>query len=578
MNMEWSVSGYQDIRELGSGGSGRVALALHEETGTPVAIKYLAPALSQDADYLQKFRAEARLLDGLESPYVVRLYEYVEEPGGAAIVMELVDGIALRALLREAGATTPEAALVVLKGSLLGLAAAHRVGVVHRDYKPENVLVSADGSSKLVDFGIAVRSGHRLEKGKGAIAGTPPYMSPEQWAGRPASPASDVYAATATFFECLTGARPYPGTTLIELAVQHTTAPIPAEETPEPVRPLILRGLAKDAEERPAGAAAFVEELEAVAGAAYGPDWERRGQADLLALAALLPLLFPSAGGIPGSTTSLATTVLGPPVIPPPAPGRRRPVPRKVALSAGIGGVVLLGAMGVAAVGPAGGSVPVAVSTYAATAAPGTAGPSTAASTTSPSSAAPSTGASASPSTSPSPNPATASAPPAATPTKPGATPAPGSPTPSPAGGTPSAGPPAALTVPSVLGLSAAAAEQRLTGAGFARARISVDATACTGPQGVYAQSPAGGSQGTAATAISLSAMAPDCRAYLNETGANPVTARQALRARGFTNVAISPASCNYGYYPVSSQSPAYYGQYLSGGTPIVLRSLCVPG
>ena len=136
---------------------------------------------------------------------MIRLYEYVESPSGAAIIMELVDGISLREILRHQGATTAEAALVVLQGSLLGLAAAHQRGVVHRDYKPENVLVNGDGDSKLTDFGIAARAGDSP-----VAAGTLVYAPPEQFGGSPASPAGDVYAATATFYECLAG-RPSPG-------------------------------------------------------------------------------------------------------------------------------------------------------------------------------------------------------------------------------------------------------------------------------------------------------------------------------------------------------------------------------
>ncbi|MEU3253140.1 serine/threonine-protein kinase [Streptomyces sp. NPDC006997] len=302
----WAVPGYAESGELGSGASGRVVLAVHEETDLPVAVKYLSESLRTRPGFVHGFRAEARLLGGLDSPYVARLFEYVESTHGAAIVMELVDGVSLRTLLRREGPLGPEAALTVLKGSLLGLADAHRVGVVHRDYKPENVLVAPDGSSRLVDFGIAVDAGT-----SSGVAGTPAYMAPEQWTGAPASPAADVYAATATFFECLTGHKPYPGDNLAELALQHVDAPVPADEAPEPVRDLVRRGLAKDPAGRPARADDFVRELETVAGGAYGPDWEDRGRGRLAALVALVPLLLPSGRGeAPRTTTDTARTVL----------------------------------------------------------------------------------------------------------------------------------------------------------------------------------------------------------------------------------------------------------------------------
>ncbi|KOG11822.1 serine/threonine-protein kinase, partial [Streptomyces viridochromogenes] len=315
----WVIPGYTESRELGAGAGGRVVLATHDATGVPVAVKYLGERLRSDEAFVRGFRSEARLLGTLDTPYVVGFYEYVEAPQGAAIVMELVDGVALRALLAREGSTGPEAALVVLKGSLLGLAAAHRAGVVHRDYKPENVLVAADGSSKLVDFGIATGRDSRP-----GIAGTPAYMAPEQWNGAPASPAADVYAATATFFECLTGRKPFAGDNFAELALQHLEAPVPDGQAPEPLRPLIRRGLAKAPHERPENADAFVSELESVATAAYGPDWEERGRGRLAALAALLPLLFPSSGGTAQGTTALATSTF----TPPPTPRPRRLLPR----------------------------------------------------------------------------------------------------------------------------------------------------------------------------------------------------------------------------------------------------------
>ena len=124
-------------------------------------------------------RGEADLLRSLDVPYVVRLFDYVEAPGeGAAIIMELVDGISLHEMISRRGATGAEAALVVLKGSLLGLASAHALGIVHRDYKPENVLVDGEGNSKLSDFGVAVKEGRAVPS-----AGTPLYMAPEQWDG-----------------------------------------------------------------------------------------------------------------------------------------------------------------------------------------------------------------------------------------------------------------------------------------------------------------------------------------------------------------------------------------------------------
>ncbi|MFJ9539728.1 serine/threonine-protein kinase [Streptomyces sp. NPDC101225] len=300
----WVVPGYTESLELGSGASGRVVSAVHGETGVPVAVKYLSDSLRTRPGFVHDFRAEARLLGGLRSLYVADLYEYVESPHGAAIVMELVDGVSLRTLLTRQGPLEPEAALAVLKGSLLGLADAHGVGVVHRDYKPENVLVGTDGSSKLVDFGIAVDAGTSA-----GVAGTPSYMAPEQWTGAPASSAADVYAATATFFECLTGHKPYSGDNLAELALRHVDAPVPADEVPAAVRELVRRGLAKEPRERPAQAEAFVRELEAVAGAAYGPEWEVRGRARLAALVALLALLLPSARS-PRTTTDTARTVL----------------------------------------------------------------------------------------------------------------------------------------------------------------------------------------------------------------------------------------------------------------------------
>ena len=301
----WAVPGYTEVRELGHGASARVVAATSNETGQQVAIKYLAPRLLRDPNFLARFREEVELLASIDVPHVVRLYDYVEEPGaGAALVMELVEGVSLHEMITRQGATSPESALVVLKGSLLGLAAAHQLGIVHGDYKPENVLVDATGNSKLTDFGVAVKAGERAP-----VGGTPLYMAPEQWNGEPATPASDIYAATAVFFECLTGQTPFSGR-LEQLAMQHQTGAIPVALVDQPLQALIERGLAKDPRDRPAHAVEFVAELNQVADRAYGEDWEERGGNELAKRAAALLLLL--LGGIAGAAGgSFAATLLG---------------------------------------------------------------------------------------------------------------------------------------------------------------------------------------------------------------------------------------------------------------------------
>src|SRR5215467_4102148 len=307
--MAWRLSDFTEIGRLGAGATGRVVSARHDDTGTVVAIKYLSDQLRETPGFIERFRGEARLLVDINSPHIARLYEYVETEAGAAIVMELVDGVSLFEMIRQCGATEPEAALYILRGSLLGLAAAHQAGVVHRDYKPENVLIDGTGTSKLVDFGIAARAGQQAP-----APGTPLYMSPEQWLGAAAGPRTDVYAATATFFECLTARPPFEATGgLVGLRRAHETMRIPLDAVPPQVRELVARGMSKDPRERPADAAAFLADLERVAAAGYGPDWAEIGKAKLVRVVAPLLLLL-GAGAAGKGTANAVTKFLGSPL------------------------------------------------------------------------------------------------------------------------------------------------------------------------------------------------------------------------------------------------------------------------
>lgn len=290
---EWSVPGYTEERLLGHGVSGRVVAAVNDAAGQRVAIKYLHENLVRDTESLGELRSEAERLVSLNAPHMVRVFDYVEQPGeGAAIVMELVDGVSLREMLARRGPLGTAAALVVLKDSLLALAAAHSHRLPHRDVKPDNVLIDARGWCTLTDFGVAVKTDKQMR-----APGTPEYMAPELWHGAPNVPATDIYAATAVLYESLTGKPPFTGRAG-RLRDHHESTPVPLDEFDPPLQDLIAWGLAKDPAARPRNAMSFVSELEARAAAAYGPYWEDEGRRELADREAkLLPLLEGGAGG-----------------------------------------------------------------------------------------------------------------------------------------------------------------------------------------------------------------------------------------------------------------------------------------
>ncbi|WP_157610031.1 serine/threonine-protein kinase [Spirillospora albida] len=277
----WTVPGFTHERELGTGALGRVVLAVDDQTSTKVAINYLHAGPAADEAFMAAYRAAARSLSHLEDPNVVDLFDFVEGADGAAIIMGRVDGVSLRRVLGVQRSTGPLAALSMFGGMLLGLAAAHGHGIVHGSLRPSSVFVDGQGNCLLSDFATAP-AGTEAQHG-------PQYAAPELWDGAPATVATDLYAATALFYECLTGRPPYTGR---NLAKQHREGPIPAEEVPGPLRTLVIEGLAKDPADRPKTAADLLGALEDAAVAAYGPSWEAQGRgrlAELSAQAAALP-------------------------------------------------------------------------------------------------------------------------------------------------------------------------------------------------------------------------------------------------------------------------------------------------
>jgi serine/threonine-protein kinase len=271
-----------DRYELGqliaSGGMGQVWRGTDVLLGRPVAVKVLRSEYTGDPTFLARFRAEAQHAASLSHPHIARVFDYGEvvtqdgsEETLAFLVMELVEGRPLSAVLREDGPLDPATTLTLLRQAGLALAEAHRVGMVHRDVKPGNILVRADGSVKITDFGIAWSAGSVPLTRTGQVIGTPQYLSPEQAEGRLASPASDVYALGLVGYECLAGHSAFDGDNAVTIALKQLREhpdPLPAT-LPGGLRALIDHALVKDPAARLRDGSAFVAALdEAAAGRA----------------------------------------------------------------------------------------------------------------------------------------------------------------------------------------------------------------------------------------------------------------------------------------------------------------------
>ncbi|MFN2462397.1 MAG: protein kinase [Candidatus Dormibacteria bacterium] len=302
---------YTVERVLGSGATGTVLLALDHQLDRPVAIKQLAPSLATDPAFLERFREEARTMARLDNDHCVRVFDFIEEPGEAALVTEYIDGASLRSIIDHAGPLTPEQSLGILKGALKGLGAAHELGIVHRDVKPENMLSDREGVSKLADFGQAVPRSAGPGAAGGIGGGTAAYMSPEQAAGGDVDPRSDLYSAGVVLFELLTGKVPFRGDNALAVMRRHINEHVPdgrtvKDDLPEPVALMLLHATAHDVDARPQSADELLAELETAAVAAYGEDWEKRSSHKKLVLAALAALGLLGAGAV-GAAAAGAT-------------------------------------------------------------------------------------------------------------------------------------------------------------------------------------------------------------------------------------------------------------------------------
>jgi len=246
---------YQIIEELGKGGMGKVYRVLDKKLNEEVALKLIRPEVSSDKQTIERFNNELKLARKIAHRNVGKMYELMEDAGTHFITMEYVPGQDLRGLIRQMGRLTTGKAVSIAGQICEGLEEAHRLGVVHRDLKPGNILIDKDGNAKIMDFGIARSLSGKGITGAGVMIGTPEYMSPEQVEGREVDERSDIYSLGIVLYEMVTGRAPFEGDTPLSIAHKHKyESPIDPKkinpQVPEDLSRLILRCLEKDKAKR----------------------------------------------------------------------------------------------------------------------------------------------------------------------------------------------------------------------------------------------------------------------------------------------------------------------------------------
>ena len=244
---------------LGVGGMGEVWQATDELLGRTVAVKVILPALVHEPGFVRRFLAEARAMASVQHPGVVAIHDFHGDEAGAYLVMEFVNGEPLSRVLARVRRLSPRDTMDLVGQVARALQAVHDRGIVHRDVKPANLLIRADGTVVVADFGIALGTAHTALTSSGAILGTPAYLAPEQVLGQAASPRSDVYALGIVAYECLTGRRPFVGDNPFAVAMQRVGQPPPPldPDVPPAVAAVVERALAPDPALRWASAAEF---------------------------------------------------------------------------------------------------------------------------------------------------------------------------------------------------------------------------------------------------------------------------------------------------------------------------------
>ncbi len=245
---------YRLIELVGRGGMGEVWKAFDTATNRVVALKMLSANVADDPQYEKRFRREALAAAGLTNPHVVSIHNFGEIEGRLYVDMALIEGRDLRSILRD-GPLPPARAIAIIEQITSALHAAHRIGLVHRDVKPSNILVDDEDFAYLIDFGIARAVGEKGLTATGNVIGTWAYMAPERLTSGEADPRADIYALACVLHECLTGSQPYPGSSVEQQITGHLTLPPPRpsavrHDLPAQLDTVIATGMAKNPDDR----------------------------------------------------------------------------------------------------------------------------------------------------------------------------------------------------------------------------------------------------------------------------------------------------------------------------------------